>query len=163
LSLATPLLMLSGSIAAQSAQSEGGAGFGSPIRSAESSQEGNGAISMKVMPERVTIVPELPERVEVLSLNNSLINFQRQDTIWNNIAAKMGTAVRASASGTVVAAFNYTNGAYGRYVIVDHGGGIGPCPSQARLFVPGSCSNSLADADDSSDRIQRFFHYTRQI
>lgn len=90
LSLATPLLMLSGSIAAQSAQSEGGAGFGSSIRSAESSQEGNGAISMKVMPERVTIVPELPERVEVLSLNNSLINFQRQDTIWNNIAAKMG-------------------------------------------------------------------------
>lgn len=81
LSLATPLLMLSGSIAAQSAQSEGGAGFGSPIRSAESSQKGNGAISMKVMPERVTIVPELPERVEVLSLNNSLINFQRQDTI----------------------------------------------------------------------------------
>ena len=90
MSLATPLLMLSGSIAAQSAQSEGGAGFGSPIRSAESSQGGNGAISMKVMPERVTIVPELPERVEVLSLNNSLINFQRQDTIWNNIAAKMG-------------------------------------------------------------------------
>lgn len=41
-----------------------------------------------------------------------------------DIAAKMGTAVRASASGTVVAAFNYTNGAYGRYVIIDHGGGV---------------------------------------
>ena len=41
-----------------------------------------------------------------------------------DIAAKMGTAVRASASGTVVAAFNDTNGAYGRYVIIDHGGGV---------------------------------------
>lgn len=91
LSLATPLLMLSGSIAAQSAQSEGGAVFGSATGPAESAHgTSSNPVSMKVMPERVTIVPELPERVEVLSLNNSLINFQRQDTIWNNIAAKMG-------------------------------------------------------------------------
>lgn len=41
-----------------------------------------------------------------------------------DIAAKMGTAVRASASGTVIAAFNYTNGAYGRYIVIDHGGGV---------------------------------------
>ena len=41
-----------------------------------------------------------------------------------DIAAKMGTAVRASASGTVTAAFNYTNGAYGRYIVIDHGGGV---------------------------------------
>ena len=40
-----------------------------------------------------------------------------------DIAAHAGTAVRAAASGTVVAAFNYTNGAYGRYVLIDHGGG----------------------------------------
>lgn len=41
-----------------------------------------------------------------------------------DIAGKQGMAIRASASGTVVAAYNYTNGAYGRYVVIDHGGGV---------------------------------------
>lgn len=41
-----------------------------------------------------------------------------------DIAAKAGTGVRASASGTVELATNYTGNAYGRYVIINHGGGV---------------------------------------
>lgn len=41
-----------------------------------------------------------------------------------DIAAKAGTGVRASASGTVEIATNYTGNAYGRYVMINHGGGV---------------------------------------
>ncbi|MGI6243529.1 MAG: hypothetical protein ACOYJK_08375 [Prevotella sp.] len=48
------------------------------------------ATQMVVQPEKVTLVPELPDNVSILSLNNSLIYFARQDTIFNNIAKAMG-------------------------------------------------------------------------
>lgn len=41
-----------------------------------------------------------------------------------DIATKAGTAVRASASGTVELARYYTGNAYGKYVIINHGGGV---------------------------------------
>lgn len=87
LSFATPLLMLGGGVAAQAARECGGAGLAS---SDDAPGRAKTATTMKVWPERTTLVTEVPERVEMLSLNNSLINFQRQDTIWNRMAAKMG-------------------------------------------------------------------------
>lgn len=41
-----------------------------------------------------------------------------------DIAASAGTGVRASASGTVEIAQQYTVNAYGKYVIINHGGGV---------------------------------------
>ena len=46
--------------------------------------------SVKLMPENVVLVPELPEEVKVLSLNNSLIHYNDQDFMFNDIAAAMG-------------------------------------------------------------------------
>ena len=46
--------------------------------------------SVTLMPENVVLVPELPEEVKVLSLNNSLIHYNDQDFMFNDIAAAMG-------------------------------------------------------------------------
>ncbi len=43
-----------------------------------------------VHPAYVTLVPELPDTVRVLSLNNSLIEWNQQDEIFNAMAAAMG-------------------------------------------------------------------------
>ena len=100
-------------------------------------QNGVEGIRQQLAAAKAALQPQDPEYAEKLAF------YQAEEELCQGMLA---LAQRYAATG-----------------IVDHGGGIGPCPSQARLFVPGSCSNSLADADDSSDRIQRFFHYTRQI
>ncbi len=41
-----------------------------------------------------------------------------------DIAAPLGTAVRAAAAGTVEKAYAYINGSYGKYIIINHGGGV---------------------------------------
>lgn len=41
-------------------------------------------------PQKVTLVPNLPEKVKVLSLNNSLIYYNDQDKVFNDIAKAMG-------------------------------------------------------------------------
>ena len=46
--------------------------------------------SMTLQPTDVVLVPELPEQVKVLSLNNSLIYYNDQDAVFNNIADAMG-------------------------------------------------------------------------
>jgi len=46
--------------------------------------------TMTLQPASVVLVPELPEQVKVLSLNNSLIYYNDQDAVFNNIAAAMG-------------------------------------------------------------------------
>lgn len=46
--------------------------------------------TMTLQPSDVVLVPELPEQVKVLSLNNSLIYYNDQDAVFNNIAAAMG-------------------------------------------------------------------------
>ena len=46
--------------------------------------------SMTLQPADVVLVPELPEQVKVLSLNNSLIYYNDQDAVFNGIAAAMG-------------------------------------------------------------------------
>lgn len=46
--------------------------------------------SMTLQPANVVLVPELPEQVKVLSLNNSLIYYNDQDAVFNGIAAAMG-------------------------------------------------------------------------
>ena len=46
--------------------------------------------TMTLQPADVVLVPELPEQVKVLSLNNSLIYYNDQDAVFNNIAAAMG-------------------------------------------------------------------------
>ena len=43
-----------------------------------------------LMPADVTLVPQLPEKVKVLSLNNSLIFYNDQAAMFNDIAAAMG-------------------------------------------------------------------------
>ena len=48
------------------------------------------ATSMTLQPANVVLVPELPEQVKVLSLNNSLIYYNDQDAVFNDIAAAMG-------------------------------------------------------------------------
>ena len=48
------------------------------------------ATSMELLPPQVVMVPQLPEQVKVLSLNNSLIYYNDQDVVFNNIAAAMG-------------------------------------------------------------------------
>ena len=46
--------------------------------------------TMSLQPADVVLVPELPETVKVLSLNNSLIYYNDQDAVFNGIAAAMG-------------------------------------------------------------------------
>ena len=46
--------------------------------------------TMTLQPANVVLVPELPETVKVLSLNNSLIYYNDQDAVFNNIAEAMG-------------------------------------------------------------------------
>lgn len=46
--------------------------------------------SVTLMPADVTLVPQLPEEVKVLSLNNSLIHYNDQALMFNDIAAAMG-------------------------------------------------------------------------
>ena len=46
--------------------------------------------SMTLQPAEVVLVPELPEQVKVLSLNNSLIYYNDQDAVFNGIADAMG-------------------------------------------------------------------------
>ena len=46
--------------------------------------------TMTLQPADVVLVPELPETVKVLSLNNSLIYYNDQDAVFNDIAAAMG-------------------------------------------------------------------------
>ena len=46
--------------------------------------------TMTLQPADVVLVPELPETVKVLSLNNSLIYYNDQDAVFNGIAATMG-------------------------------------------------------------------------
>lgn len=43
-----------------------------------------------LMPASVTLVPQLPEKIKVLSLNNSLIHYNDQDFMFNDIAKAMG-------------------------------------------------------------------------
>ena len=45
--------------------------------------------SVTLMPADVTLVPQLPEKVKVLSLNNSLIHYNDQAAMFNDIAAAM--------------------------------------------------------------------------
>ena len=46
--------------------------------------------SVTLMPADVTLVPQLPEKVKVLSLNNSLIHYNDQAAMFNDIAKAMG-------------------------------------------------------------------------
>ena len=46
--------------------------------------------TMTLQPADVVLVPELPEQVKVLSLNNSLIYYNDQDVVFNGIAQAMG-------------------------------------------------------------------------
>ena len=46
--------------------------------------------SVTLMPANVTLVPTLPAEVKILSLNNSLIHYSDQPTMFNDIAAAMG-------------------------------------------------------------------------
>ena len=46
--------------------------------------------TMTLQPANVVLVPELPEQVKVLSLNNSLIYYNDQDAVFNGIAQAMG-------------------------------------------------------------------------
>jgi len=46
--------------------------------------------TMTLQPADVVLVPELPEQVKVLSLNNSLIYYNDQDAVFNGIASAMG-------------------------------------------------------------------------
>jgi hypothetical protein len=46
--------------------------------------------TMTLQPADVVLVPELPEQVKVLSLNNSLIYYNDQDAVFNSIAQAMG-------------------------------------------------------------------------
>ena len=46
--------------------------------------------TMTLQPANVVLVPELPETVKVLSLNNSLIYYNDQDVVFNGIAEAMG-------------------------------------------------------------------------
>lgn len=51
---------------------------------------GSYAVSMALQPQSVVLVPTLPEKVKVLSLNNSLIHYNDQAAVFNEIAAAMG-------------------------------------------------------------------------
>lgn len=43
------------------------------------------ATTLTVEPAQATLLSAMPDTIRLLSLNNSLINYARQDTIWNNI------------------------------------------------------------------------------
>ena len=43
-----------------------------------------------LMPANTTLVPKVPEKVKILSLNNSLIHYSDQPAMFNTIAAAMG-------------------------------------------------------------------------
>ncbi|MGI6233488.1 MAG: alpha-amylase family glycosyl hydrolase, partial [Prevotella sp.] len=45
--------------------------------------------TLSVLPSSVSMMTGLPEKLEILSLNNSLINYARQDTVFNHIAESM--------------------------------------------------------------------------
>ena len=45
--------------------------------------------SLTIMPQQVVLVPQVPEKVRVLSLNNSLIDYNNQDFMFNDIANGM--------------------------------------------------------------------------
>lgn len=47
------------------------------------------ATSMLVLPTEVTLVPKLPDAIKILSLNNSLIDYNDQNLIFNEIAKTM--------------------------------------------------------------------------
>lgn len=51
---------------------------------------GSYAVSMTLQPQDVVLVPSLPEQVKVLSLNNSLIHYNDQAAVFNEIADAMG-------------------------------------------------------------------------
>ena len=46
--------------------------------------------SLDVMPQNVVLVKQVPDEVKVLSLNNSLIYYNDQDAVFNDIAKAMG-------------------------------------------------------------------------
>ena len=48
------------------------------------------AVEMTLQPAEVVLVPQLPEQVKILSLNNSLIYYNDQDKVFNDIASAMG-------------------------------------------------------------------------
>ncbi len=48
------------------------------------------ASGIKVMPQDAVLVTEVPEEVKILSLNNSLIDYNDQYKVFNEIAAHMG-------------------------------------------------------------------------
>lgn len=48
------------------------------------------AYAVELSPAKATLVPELPEKVKVLSLNNSLIHYNDQAKVFNDIATAMG-------------------------------------------------------------------------
>ena len=48
------------------------------------------ATSKALWPSNARLLTEMPKQVRILSLNNSLINYARQDTVFNHIAAAMG-------------------------------------------------------------------------
>ncbi len=51
---------------------------------------GSYPVSMTLQPQNVILVPSLPEKVKILSLNNSLIHYNDQAAMFNEIAAAMG-------------------------------------------------------------------------
>lgn len=51
---------------------------------------GSYAVEMSLQPQNVVLVPTLPESVKVLSLNNSLIHYNDQAAVFNEIASAMG-------------------------------------------------------------------------
>lgn len=53
-------------------------------------QMGSVATDMTLQPPFSLLVPQLPEQVKVLSLNNSLIYYHDQDAVFNSIASAMG-------------------------------------------------------------------------
>lgn len=62
------------------------------INTGEFSMEKLGSIptSMSLEPAQSVLVPLLPEKVKILSLNNSLIHYNDQAQVFNDIAAAMG-------------------------------------------------------------------------
>ncbi len=60
-------------------------------RKSDTPDEPSVAQSVTLMPADVVLVPQLPEKVKVLSLNNSLIHYNDQPAMFNEIAAAMGS------------------------------------------------------------------------
>lgn len=51
---------------------------------------GSYAVEMTLQPQNTVLVPTLPEKVKILSLNNSLIHYNDQAAVFNEIASAMG-------------------------------------------------------------------------